>query len=330
MTKKQAVFTIVACSIAALILLGVLAVGLNHDNFGISFLKQEGAGKRLTEGGSQYVYTWDPAEREVSGLKVEWVNGAVELVPGDGDVIRVSERSSRDLESGEKLSLSMKNGVLKIQWKRGFFPFSFFTDNLYKDLTVQVPRSVAGELSSLSCSTASGDVQASGFTAESFDFSTASGLMTLSDLSGADGKFSTVSGRLELERGSFSGDLEVSTTSGETELTGVSAQKAELSTVSGKIGYTGSAEEFHASSVSAPIRGELESRPVLAEMSAVSGDLALVLPENPGFEAEYSSVSGGFSCDFPVEGSSDRVRYGDGGARFSFSTTSGGISILKK
>ena len=56
--KKSAVLTIVTCSIAIVILTGVLVVGLKSDGFGIGKLLDTGS-LSPEAGGEKYSYTWE-------------------------------------------------------------------------------------------------------------------------------------------------------------------------------------------------------------------------------------------------------------------------------
>lgn len=326
--KKRAVFTIVTCSIAVLFLSSILFIGLKSDGFGLFHPRGETPGEKKNE----YTYTWDPREDGVDGLSVEWVSGSVNLKVGSGDVIRITERSSRALDEKEKLKLSSSGGTLKIVWSDRFLFFPFFQSG-EKDLTVEVPKAVAEALEDLSCSTVSGTVSAAGLTAGDLDFSTTSGDMDLTALSGKNLDISTTSGVVECGEISLSERLSASSTSGSLRFRGCQADKTELNTVSGEVSYEGKAERVGASSVSAAIRAELENCPAEAEMDSVSGRLTLVIPENDGFETEYDSISGTFHSDFPVtggSGKSGRALYAGGKASFEFSTTSGDMEILKK
>ncbi len=331
--KKKAIFTIVACSIAALLLTGVLVVGLTNGGFGLDVLREEAEnGFSQIEGGSRYEYTWDPAETEVTGLDVEWINGTVEVKVGSGNLIRITERSEGVLKEDRKLKLSSSDGTLKIKWGKEFILFSIF-ENKRKDLVVEAPKAVAEQLAELKCANTSGTITVSGFTAEDMEFSSTSGNLELSALSGGELEASTTSGDVELENVTLSGELSASTASGSMSFDRVKAEEADLNTVSGAVAYVGELSRLNASSVSAAVRVELAGCPKEADLNSVSGDLTLTIPENKGFEAEYSSVSGSFSSDFPVNGGaakSDRALYGSGEASFSFSTTSGNMYVRKK
>ena len=334
--KKKAVFTIVAGSVTALVLTAVLVVGLSNDGFGISSARKdaESVGTHLTSsGGDTYQYTWDPSEDDTTGLSIHWSDGMVDVKVGSGNLIKITEQADKSgLSEQERLQLNYSGGVLKIDWgekKLGFFDFSFF-DKHRKDLTVELPQSFANEMSVLSVSNTSGDVTIGGCTAEEFSFSSTSGDLKLSSLRGTSLAANTTSGAISLSNAALDGDVSVNTVSGGMTLSRVTAQTARVETVSGDAQYEGSAQEFHGDSVSAGVTASLSNCPKTLEMNAVSGRLTLKIPENNGFYADYSSVSGSFHSDFPVTGGlskSGKALYGDGKCNFTFSTTSGDIRI---
>ncbi len=332
--KKKAIFTLITCSVAALFLICVLAVGLSENGFGLGTLfheAQEGWDK--SEGQSRE-YTWDPAETEVTGLKIDWVNGKIDVKVGSDNMIRITEQSAHgELKEDHQLKLSGSDGTLRIKWGKDLLFFNIF-ENRRKDLTVEVPQAVAEALEELSCSNTSGQITVSGFTAKEMNVSSTSGDVELKNLKlSEDLDANTTSGKVSVENTALSGEVNVSTTSGEISLSSVQAEKANLDTVSGAVSYNGSAREFDASTVSAAVRAELLSCPEEADLDSVSGCLTLVIPENSGFEVDYSSVSGNFTSDFPVtmsSGKSGRAKYSSGSASFQFSTTSGDMQVLQK
>ena len=334
--KKKAIFTITACSIAALFLIFVLAIGLSEDNFGLSRLAEEGKTGWAEPEGEACEYTWDPEEVEISGLDIDWINGKVEIKVGSGNLIRITEQpASGTLSEDDQLKLSSSGGILKIQWDHQFRLISLgLFENRRKDLVVEIPRALAAAMTDISCSNTSGEIEISGFTAENLNASSTSGNITLSDLRLSEIlRTDTTSGAILCTHVTAGEEFHVDTTSGSAALTEMRTKTADLNTVSGKITYSGSAEEFHGSSVSAAIRGEFVSCPEKVDLSSVSGLLTVAMPENSGFEAEYSSISGKFSSDFPVSGgvgTSGRALYSSGTASFRFSTTSGDMQVLKK
>ena len=113
----------------------------------------------------------------------------------------------------------------------------------------------------------------------------------------------------------------------------MAAGRAELSSVSGGLWYQGQADELSAGTQSSgAVEAALAACPQQARMTSVSGGLTLALPEDAGFEAAFSSMSGEFRSDFPVErepGPSGRALYGDGRCKLEFATTSGSMVVAR-
>lgn len=329
--KKRAVFTLITCCIAALVLAGVLAVGLSTDGFGLKELYRDAGQDWTVSGEHRYESTWDPAEDEVTGLDINWINGRIELKVSSGNQIRITESADREIDEGRRLKLSYSGGTLKVDWGGAWITLGIF-ENRRKDLVVEVPREIAAELERLNCSSTSGPIEISDFTAEALEVSSTSGKLELSDLEGKTCTVSTTSGDILLEQATFSDSLSADTVSGTMRFSGVKAETAGLNTVSGAISLEGAVEELSTNGISGSVSAELSRCPDSVDMDSVSGSLTLQLPENEGFEVDFSSVSGKFTSDFPTTGSSGksgRAMYASGKSSFSFSTTSGDIRIQR-
>ena len=292
--------------------------------------------RRLRPGGAlsfdqDYRYSWNVDEDPVTGLDISWFHGPVELKVGDGNVIYVTERSSGELAEGEQLELSSSGGVLTIKWNSQLLALDLL-DTRSKALAVQVPAQVAAQLEELRCTTVSGTVTARGFSAEELEFASDSGSLELYDLRGEEASFQAGSGALLLQGAQIAGELRADTGSGTLELRDVAAGRAELSSVSGGLWYQGQADELSAGTISGAVEAALAACPQQARMTSVSGGLTLALPEDAGFEAAFSSMSGEFRSDFPVSGDrgpSGRALYGDGRCKLEFATTSGSMVVAR-
>ena len=137
---------------------------------------------------------------------------------------------------------------------------------------------------------------------------------------------------MTLRNAQVEGRLEAYTTAGAAELSQVAASEVKLTAVSGEMAFQGQAGELWGDSISGAVDIALAQCPQAAKLRSVSGGLTLALPENDGFEAAFSSVSGRFQCQFPASGDKGpkgRALYGSGGAQLEFSTTTGDIRLLR-
>ncbi len=327
MLKKSQIFTIAACSAAAVLLTGVLVAGMAGDGF--SFGKEEAG-----PGNCQNREDLSLDGEKLAAVEVSWVAGPVTIGKSpDGD-IHIIESARREITQEDAMQVTLGGGKLTVrwdgQWFRRWINWNLFGSG-HKALEVQLPAPAEGELVDMKISNTSGDIKAEGFSGNEMHFSSTSGDILLKAVS-AQEKFqaSTVSGDMTFEEASC-GELEASTTSGSMTFEGITAETLGLNTTSGDCKFTGGAQAVHANTVSGEIWVELSRRPDEVEMDSVSGDVWLGIPENDGFIADYSSVSGDFETEFgePGGGKSGKLRYGAGGAEFGFHTTSGSMSIFR-
>ena len=321
--KKSQIFTITACGVAAVLLTGVLAAGLS------------GAGPNPLEakGPRTYSNTKDINldEDEMSSLEVKWLDGPVTVGLSLDGQVHVTERSYKALGQGDQMEVSLSAGKLSVRWDGKWFrrliTLGWF-GQLNKELEVLLPRDVAENMEGIQVENTSDSLSVADCGAEKLGVSSVSGTVTIKECTADRLEANTVSGDVILERTQGTEKLTAGTTSGAVNITGGHTQELEISTVSGGCVYEGAAEKLHVSTVSGAMRVSAANCPEEAHMEAVSGDLRLELPENGGFTAEYSSVSGEFVSDFAlVKDSAGKVRYGSGGAQIRMSTTSGQMAV---
>lgn len=325
MSRKRAVFTIITCSIAVVLLSGVLLVGLRNNGFGfVGSLGQE----RGKPAGNEYTIDLDPAVDPVEDLEINWEAGPVRIEVTDGDKVRITETCSQQLSDEEHMAVSVAQKKLEIDWDGNRFRFlslPFFT-SWEKGLVVELPRHIAQAMAEVECSNISGEIEAGWLACQEAEFSSVSGDISLTGIECAEEcRLSTTSGGAVIA-GLTAHRLSASTTSGRLHFENAALAEADLDTVSGELHFRGSVEEvFGHSTISGAAFAALDACPKELDMNSVSGGLTVVLPENASFRAEHSSVSGDFGCDFAGKDGS----YGSGQPQgeLSFSTTSGNIRI---
>ena len=271
-----------------------------------------------------------PTPGPISRLRINWVNGPVEVRPWEGDTLRLTEYSPRPLKEEERLALREENGCLTVQWTQkpaiflGFRPLT-----LQKHLVVELPQ--AAPLEEVKASTVSGALYLTGFQAGAIQGETASGPLLCQALAAHSLAAETVSGALRLE-GVSARQLACNAVSGKAELLGFSCATLKGETVSGALTATGSGEEIKLSTVSGALSLQAEQYPRTARLNTVSGKISLGLPqEGPGFTVEYDSVSGGFRSRFPLIGDITKrhgqAAFGQGGAALHLETVSGAMEL---
>lgn len=74
----------------------------------------------------------------------------------------------------------------------------------------------------------------------------------------------------------------------------------------------------------------LNSVPDEIEISTDTGDVTLQIPENDGFELEYSISGGTFECEFPLVSNSNYGIYKKAGSKFEIVSADGDLRILRR
>jgi len=154
----------------------------------------------------------------------------------------------------------------------------------------------------------------------------------------------TVSGDVLITNGGGDASFSVSTVSGDLATSGLNARAVDLNTVNGDyrlIGWTGERVTGRSLSGNFEINGSLV-KGGRYDFESHSGDVRLVLADQPGFEIEANTFSGSIGIDFsiksegPVRTGNNRnprtVRgtYGDGSASVRVQTFSGDILLSRK
>ncbi len=307
--KTSAIIRIVVWSVVALLLIGMLVTALAGGN--IFGMKLNFPSWNFNNGFSYSdsdQYTVGAGNIDAVGvdrLNINWLAGKVHMQVGDGDQITLSETGASSED--EELRYWVRDDELIVQYCAPRMPL--FGSFLAKDLTVTVPQSLASQLERLEVNSTSAAVEIGALTAQTAEIN-------------------AVSGRINLD-GLHCGELKIDGVSGATTGSGVQADQVQVNTVSGAVDLGGAFQSLRGDSVSGAFAVQSSVCPDQLDISTISGAVSVTLPDNDGFTARYSSVSGGFSCDFAVTQSKDKAVYGDGGADFQFDTVSGGIRILQ-
>lgn len=240
------------------------------------------------------IIRWDRPEFRVQAQQVGWFMGDADVaVRADGDVVRVAHRSSCWLFCGQ--IRYQINAPASAEVRVTTVSGDVRIDAIDGDVTV---------------STTSGDVHLEGV-GGSLAVNTVSGEVTLRDGRVSGARVGTTSGDVSL-RG-VNGALVATTISGAIKVRDVAGGPVRLQTTSGKVRADGA------------LFGDFE-------ITSVSGDVDVKLPERAGFRLFIRTVSGDVEApEIRKKGAPRawRATIGDGAYALSVVTTSGDIRIKK-
>ena len=232
--------------------------------------------------------------------------GGVTIQGVDGDTVRLSSPSGRDLH--EDYRIETADGLLELRPRDDLSRnFGIFSRRRFDPIHAEVPRDAVVRLH-----TASGAVHVDGLRGEQA-YRAVSGSIKLTDASG-DISLDHVSGDAKI-RATGPVSLTARTVSGDINASAPSFTKVQARMMSGSI----------------RVAGQLVGEGPFA-IDSVSGDASLEL-DGPA-RIEGTAVSGGVRTDLPHRAGGRpglrTVEIGDGGPRVSFKTISGDLRVTRR
>ncbi len=248
----------------------------------------------------------------VQQIRIDWVAGSVSVRVGTGSDIVFYETSYRDLTDSQKMRYSVSSGgVLQIRYCDNldniFNWFNVDANMPSKELVMEVPESLLGQLTQIEVDSVSAGVDLDGVYGEKTVLSSVSGGIRCANV--------------------FCDDLRLSSTSGAITCEACSGDTLTIENVSGGIRGDGIFDKVKVDTVSGSVRLSFASVPSRINVDGVSGGITVVLPKDAQFTAKLDSVSGSISCDFPGTLGNDKIVVGDGSGSYSFNTVSGNLKI---
>ena len=248
----------------------------------------------------------------ITEIDVDWVGGAVEVHPYDGDTIAISETASKALTDRQKLRYTVKGNKLSISYCEDTAHVWDWLDIDHlsmpaKTLTLQLP---AGALLELEINAVSAKVNVGGVAVDKLDVESISGDVTVTDVSARK--------------------LDVQTTSGKAVVSGVDVTELDVESTSGNVNVTESrADEVDVQTVSARVELGLTVAPRKLELETVSGAATLTLPKDAtDFTVRVETVSGNFDCAFAAVQQKGVCVVGSGAYQYELTSVSGNLRIV--
>lgn len=295
----KTVWKIVLCSLAAVLLTGLLVWALVFDftvpvlHFGDAF---DDSGYTVMDVSGEAVIS-----EKITALEVDWTSGSVRICAYGGNEIILRE-TAQDNEAN-RLRYRVENGRLRVRdRKRSFMSVS------NKSLEILLPAEIANALSSVDMDAASAEITMEALIAEKLEIDTASGDVTATACSFTEVDYDGASSECRMENCTI-GEFEMDAASGDAVL-------------SGSIG------ELSFDSASGNLTVTTTVAPGKIDVNTASGDVDLTIPADAEFTLEYDSLSKDCNIsDFVGSISDDRFICGSGSAKYQFDTASGKLSL---
>lgn len=307
--KKSAVTRIVIWSVVAVLLVGILIGSLVLViNPNASIITGAYEDYKYDNENEYSVGNTDNVSAQIQNIEVDWVSGKVNIIPYDGDTVKIEESSYDEIEEKYELRWRVKDNTLYIKPCKSTGTWNLAEKIPTKYLYIYLPEALSVNMNKIEIDTASAWISIMGITATEIDTATASGDTWLEKC--------TVT------------NLNIENVSGYTNCTEVNAENVDAETVSGNIDFKGTVKVFDVESVSGTVYyGSSSVAPDSADISTVSGEIKLKIPDNDGFNVRLDSVSGKITSDFPLTINGNNKTYGNGTRNYDFETVSGNVTI---
>ncbi|MDO4483676.1 MAG: DUF4097 family beta strand repeat-containing protein [Clostridia bacterium] len=260
----------------------------------------------------------------IDTIDIGWSSGSVTVVPAKGKNITLTEVITGTVTDEKRMHWQVEGKTLRIRYSAPGMNITL-PMNCEKRLTVAVPENV--QLTGLSISSASAQVNVEGIAADRMALASASGRLDIT-ADARDMSISTASGKVVLKQQGTMDSLALSTASGKVEADLAHVKDAAMSSASGSfVIKAGAAETLTVQTASGKINCSFASTPKKVRLECTSGDVTLAMPEANGFTARVETGSGSFDTGIAVRKQGKTYLCGDGKAEIDISTTSGDVFI---
>lgn len=301
----------IVCAVAVLAAVGLAVSGVFGGGTGFSYANAE----KYTAGETEI-------RENVRNLDIHWLDGEVNIAYHSGNTVLLRETADFALSGDQQLRWWMDGDTLRVQYAKPGIKMQLLGPK--KKLTLTLPEGI--ELSEVRAEATSGDLHIPKLKAEKLLLATTSGDIRAEAETGELDAAST-SGDQELKAAGSLKVLNIGATSGDIRLEAEKAETVKAGTTSGNMQLTirelGTAELGGTSGNVTVRTGSMKS----LRVSTTSGNVTAALPENPGFTARVSTVSGDLQNAVAMTGDGKEYKCGDGSAKAEIATVSGDIHI---
>lgn len=232
---------------------------------------------------------------EIDTLEVHSMGARITVRPHDEAEFIAEYNNSKDTP---EFCAVLNGKTLIFKEKLAFTLFSPKPDGDYS-INVLVPRQLLGKIR---ISTASGGAEVEGVRAQTFDLNTASGNIDVNAFFDTV-KIQSASGNVKLvnPEKNVAKNLSVCTVSGSAEIVGYKADEYSLHSVSGITKYLGACGKGKIAVTSGNIDVSYDEWNGDLDISAISGNINVSLPEGAGMDLRFDGVSGSLRTDIGCE-----------------------------
>ena len=244
---------------------------------------------------------------ELENINIDWSAGSIRIKFSDDDAVALSETANKNLFEDTQMRSYFNGKSLDVVFCQT--GNTYVSVGLKKELILTLPSNI--DLQNLTIKTASANVYIDTLDCENIDIETSSGDVNASFAKAETIGLKTASGKIDAEI-VFCDEIDIQSASGNSYITADNARYV------------------NAESSSGGIKAEILHTPKFIKCKASSGNIDVCIPANSSFEATVDTSSGEFTSNFATVRNKNKYVCKDGGAEFTFETSSGNVHLYSK
>lgn len=259
--------------------------------------------KSYTVGGGEI-----SANTIISEIEIDWLSGAVNIIPSTDNVIKFSEKADKEITEDLKLRYKVDTkGKLSIQFAKNG---TYNIEDLNKSLNLYIPSSYT-KITDFECDNIDGNISLASDKFNNISLESVSGEIIIYNLSADYNEVDvdSVSGSVSLAC-NFINNLNVEAVSSRINVSCTKINFCDLETISGDIVL----QTKEANSI---------------EIDSTAANATLILTGITGFRTNFESENGSFSSSYESNKSGNIYTYGDGSTYIEFDSLTGDLQIKK-
>lgn len=209
--RKAAIVKIILYSITAILLCGILTMGIadKHSFFSDSWFSSDD-----DEALSVTADDTIDIPSAVNSLKIDWISGDIIITSGKTDTIRVAETSDYEITDSNRMTYAVTGNTVKLNFCKSTKSLKKLNNIKSKTLTVTLPEKLYNKIdieavsadvqidnvraADIEIETVSGEANLNTVTVDKLDFASVSGDIYFNGDINKDGNFNNVSGNVAL------------------------------------------------------------------------------------------------------------------------------------
>jgi|GEM_PF-3702104 len=240
---------------------------------------------------------------DVQSINLNWYIGGIEVIPSDGNELRIVEKTYVNMDTNKSFEVSNNNGELTIQSRnKAYFNFmNWMVEPSF--LQIYLPKDMS--LNQLQVNAISGTYEISQLTLDSLEVNMTSGTLNLDTIEAQVLDLTLLSGNVNIRQGKY--------------------ETSNIMMTSGDLKYDAITDRFMGDLISGKMNLRFLQRPSAFDLQVTSGSVSVDVMTTEAFSIALNKTSGSFTSNLNIE--EDIYHYLSGGPQYNIDMVSGSINF---